>query len=158
MAEFMREMRRGEEAEVDGLLRAAFGGAEEARLVKLLRKAGNMAGEQVVSEDGRILGYLALSQMIAPKGWLCLAPVAVAPEAQGRGIGRRMVGLTAAWAQAAGQTLVVLGEPGFYARAGFSADRAARLTSPFPVSHTLIARPGSDIPAETLRYPAAFGG
>ncbi|MES2665809.1 MAG: N-acetyltransferase [Pseudomonadota bacterium] len=55
-------------------------------------------------------------------------------------------------------TLVVLGRPAFYTRAGFSQIRAARLTSPYPLEHTLIARPGADVPEETLIYPAAFDG
>ncbi|MHA6345572.1 GNAT family N-acetyltransferase [Roseivivax sp. CAU 1761] len=119
-----------------------------------------MAGECVVpaeGDGGAPVAYLALSQMRGPKGWLCLAPVAVAPPHQGRGIGRRAVGMVAAWARAAGQTVVVLGETGFYERAGFSLARAQNLTSPYPVDHTLIARPGEDAPAETLVYPEAFG-
>lgn len=55
-------------------------------------------------------------------------------------------------------TLVVLGKPSFYARAGFSLERAARLTSPYPISHTLIARAGADVPERHLIYPAAFAG
>ena len=55
-----------------------------------------------------------------------------------------------------GLTTVVLGKPSFYARCGFSSARAARLTSPYPIDHTLIARPGDDTPDESLLYPAAF--
>lgn len=156
--EFLREMKRGEETAVAGLLRAAFGGEDEVRLVKALRKSGSVAGECVVPGPDGPLGYFALSAMRAPAGWLCLAPVAVAPEVQRRGLGRRMTGFLAAWAGAAQRTVVVLGDPSFYARAGFSAERAARLVTPYPVEHTLIARPGNDVPAERLVYPAAFGG
>ena len=46
--EFARDMKRGEEAQVDALLRAAFGGPEEAELVAKLRKARLIAGEQVM--------------------------------------------------------------------------------------------------------------
>lgn len=155
--DFMRDMRRDEEAQVDALLRAAFGGPDEADLVRRLRKAGDMAGEQVMVAGGAVVAYAGLSRMRAPAGWLCLAPVAVAPDWQRRRIGKRMVGLIAEWARLSGVTVVVLGEVPFYAKAGFSADRAARLTSPYPVDHTLLAGPGSDAPAETLVYPAAFG-
>ncbi|UYV38127.1 N-acetyltransferase [Rhodobacteraceae bacterium D3-12] len=152
----MREMRRGEEAEVERLLNAAFPNDSEARLVRLLRKRGEMAGESVVAEDGRIIGYVALSSFKAPKGWLCLAPVAVAPEQQGRGIGRRMCGMLSEWARLAGQHIVVLGEVAFYERAGFSQTRAARLNSPYSVEHTLLAGPGTDAPERELIYPTAF--
>ena len=141
--DFLRELRRGEEPAVDALLRAAFDGEEEAA--------------QVMAADGEIIAYLALSRMVAPKGWLCLAPVAVHPDWQGRRIGRRMVGLITEWARISGTTVVVLGQVPFYERAGFSAARAARLTSPYPIAHTLLAGPGTDAPEATLTYPRAFG-
>ncbi|ETX30103.1 GNAT family N-acetyltransferase [Roseivivax isoporae] len=155
---FLREMRAGEEDAVDALLRRAFGGADEATLVRRLRRAGDIAGECVVPGETAPLAYLALSSMRAPSGWLCLAPVAVEPDSQRRGIGRRAVGLVTAWAVAAGQTVVVLGDPAFYRRAGFSGARAQGLVSPYPISHTLIARPGEDTPTDTLVYPEAFAG
>ena len=156
--DFMREMRAGEETQVEQLLQKAFRGNDEARLVRLLRKEGVMAGESVVAEDGRIVGYFALSEFVKPKGWLCLAPVAVLPERQGQGIGRRMMGMLSEWARLAGKTVVVLGQVPFYERGGFSAARAAKLTTPYPVEHTLLAGPGQDVPEAELVYPAAFAG
>ena len=156
---FCRPMRRGEEDGVAALLRAAFGGDDEARLVERLRRDGVMAGEMVLPvEEGGVAGYYALSAFTAPKGWLCLAPVAVHPDWQGQGHGRRMIGQLSAWAVATRQHVVVLGQVGFYARAGFSDTRAAALQSPYPVEHTLLAGPGEDAPAERLDYPKAFGG
>ncbi|GHF54812.1 GNAT family N-acetyltransferase [Seohaeicola zhoushanensis] len=155
--DFLREMRPGEEAQVEALLTAAFGGPEEAALVRALRKAGDMVGEQVMTAEGAVIAYAGLSRMVAPKGWLCLAPVAVHPDWQGRRVGKRMVGLIAEWARLSGRTVVVLGQVDFYSKAGFSAARAARLTSPYPVEHTLLAGPGDTVPAETLVYPRAFG-
>jgi putative acetyltransferase len=130
--DFMREMRAGEEAEVERLLQKAFGGNDEARLVRLLRKDGAMAGEMVIAGPGGIAGYFALSEFGAPKGWLCLAPVAVHPDHQGQRIGRRMMGLLTEWA------------------------RAAKLKTPYPIEHTMLAGPGSDVPEAELVYPAAF--
>lgn len=156
--DFSREMRRGEEDAVDDLLRLAFGGDDEARLVQKLRKDRVIAGEMVMTLEGALVGYYALSQFVAPKGWLCLAPVAVHPEVQGRGYGRRMIGMLTAWAQASRNTVVVLGQAGFYARTGFSSDRAARLKSPYPIEHTLLAGPGEDAPEAELIYPKAFDG
>lgn len=157
MIGFVREMQRGEEPAVEALLTRAFDGSEEARLVEALRRAGAMAGEMVVpGEDGPV-GYYALSWMQAPKGWLCLAPVAVDPARQGQGIGRRMVGQLSEWARLSQQVIVVLGDVPFYERAGFSQARAARLNSPYPVEHTLLAGPGEDVPEARLIYPRAFG-
>ncbi|MEB8389033.1 N-acetyltransferase [Rhodobacteraceae bacterium KMM 6894] len=154
--EFSREMRRGEEPAVRDLLVRAFGGPAEADLVEALRRAGSIAGEVVLPFQGGIVGYYALSQMRAPEGWLCLAPVAIAPDWQGSGHGRRMIGMLAEWARRSGTHVVVLGQVPFYERAGFSVERAARLTSAFPVEHTLLAGPGEDAPQLALTYPKAF--
>ncbi|SEQ68675.1 GNAT family N-acetyltransferase [Thalassovita taeanensis] len=155
--DFVRELRRGEEAQVDRLLQLAFGGQDEVKLVRQLRKSKAIAGESVLAWSGEIVGYFALSRMIAPKRWLCLAPVAVHPDWQGKRHGLRMLGLLSEWARLSGTYVVVLGEPGFYERAGFSAARAARLRAPYPVEHLLLAGPGTDAPEVELIYPKAFG-
>jgi putative acetyltransferase len=64
--------------------------------------------------------------------------------------------MLAEWARCSGIYVTVLGQVAFYERAGFSAARAARLTSPYPVAQTLIAGPGDDAPEAGLIYPAAF--
>ncbi len=169
-----RDMRPGEEAEVDALLRAAFEGEGELELVHRLRRDGDMVSEIVKPWQGRIAGYAALSWMRAPSGWLCLAPVAVLPEFQ-RGalapsgqskahwqVGRRLVSELVGAAQmpelSEVPVIVVLGQPEFYEKCGFSRARAAQLTTPYPVEYTMLAAPGDDIPQETLIYPAAFEG
>ncbi|WP_299847888.1 GNAT family N-acetyltransferase [uncultured Roseovarius sp.] len=155
--DFCREMRRGEEAAVSDLLRAAFGGEDEVRLVETLRKKQQIAGEMVLPwQDFGIAGYYALSGFVQPKGWLCLAPVAIHPELQGQGNGKRMLGLLTEWARISCRYIVVLGEPDFYSKCGFNLAQAAQLTSPYPITHTLLAGPGSDVPKETLIYPKAF--
>lgn len=153
---FLRDLRHGEEPRIDALLRAAFGGSDEAALVAALRKSGSMAGESVLPGPDGPVGYFALSPFRKPRGWLCLAPVAIHPDWQGKGHGKRMMGMLAGWAAAAGQSIVVLGQPEFYEKAGFSRARAARLSSPFPVDHTLLLAPGSDAPEAELVYPAPF--
>ena len=158
-----REMRGLEAAEAHALLRAAFGRPEEADLVIRLRRAGDMVLEIVMGDAG-ITAYAALSRMVAPEGWLCLAPVAVSPALQRNRLGSRLVRAILAGAEtgllgtvAAGPaTIVVLGKPSFYARAGFSLERARRLTSPYPLDHTLIWPAGSDAPERELVYPQAF--
>jgi putative acetyltransferase len=151
-----REMHKGEEDAVDALLKAAFGTNAEANLVKSLRKSGQIAGETVLPMADRIVGYYALSHMAAPKRWLCLAPVAVAPDVQGRRFGTRMMGQLTEWARLSKSTVVVLGEVPFYERTGFSAKSAARLTTPYPLSHTMLAGCGDAVPVETLIYPKPF--
>ena len=50
------------------------------------------------------------------------------------------------WAEKSGQYIVVLGKLSLYERGGFSAQRAGNLTSPYPVSHTMLAGPKDDAP------------
>lgn len=178
------EMQRGEEDEVEALFLAAFPGPEEAELVRDLRADGAMVSERVMRWQGKIAAYAGISRMVRPEGWFALAPVAVLPEFQNGGSGRERARLQpyqrlGTWIvqQTADMytsfphmmrkelqpkdrkpTLVVLGKPSFYARCGFSLERAARLTSPYPIANTLIARAGDDVPEETLVYPAAFDG
>ena len=142
---------------ISSLLTAAFADPAEAALVAQLRRDGAMRGEQVIPLGADIIGYYALSAMVAPKGWLCLAPVAIAPDWQGRGHGRRLIAQLAAWADRTATPVVVLGQPAFYGKAGFVQAAARNLTSPYPVDHTLLAGVGDAAPTATLTYPAAFG-
>lgn len=153
--DFIRELKRGEEADVTALLTAAFGQKDEATLVDALRKSRAMAGEMVLPMNGEIVGYAGLSHMIAPKGWLCLAPVAIRPDLHGRGYGKRLIGMITQWAEMSGATVVVLGDPAFYSRAGFT-PIADGFTSPYPLEHTLTVGPAK-AKDKTLIYPKAFG-
>lgn len=156
--------------EIDALLTGAFGQTDEARLVRQLRADGDMWLELVARNEGVIAGYVALSRMQSPGGWACLGPLAVhprfrngatAPSPDQRDAFRIGTPLVRECVDALGTegqptTLVVLGEPGFYERAGFSRERARNLTTPYPSSHTLIARAGNDVPDEIVVYPRAF--
>ena len=156
--DFMRAVKPADTDAVDALLRAAFPGPQEAGLVRALRARGEMEGEWVLPGQDGIVGYLALSRMVAPDGWLALAPVAVAPDWQRKGLGSRLVSAVMRLMAIKGETVVVLGNPAFYGRCGFSPRRAAQLTGPYPVKYLSLARPGADIPAEALIYSPAFDG
>jgi len=154
--QFSRDMKPGEEDAVEALLRAAFAGQDEATLVCKLRKSGVIAGETVMPMGDRIVAYYALSYMIRPTGWLVLAPVAVHPDVQRHGYGKRMIGMLTEWARLTQTPVVVVGEPGFYEKAGFSRECAANLVSPYPIAQTLLAGVGTQAPAKDLIYPQPF--
>lgn len=141
---------------VDSLLRAAFKSEDEAALVHMLRADRDMAAELTVVEDDRLVGYAALSWMQRPSGWVCLASVAVEPSVQRRGIGGKLMKLVGQWIAERDLTAVVLGDPEYYGKRGFSAARARNLSSPYPIEHTLLAGPGDGAPKERLVYPSAF--
>ncbi len=153
--QFARDLKRGEESEVDTLLRAAFETPAQAKFVEALRKSGLIAGEQVMPMGDRIVGYYALSYMVKPKGWLCLVPVAIAPDMQRRGYGKRMMGMLSEWSRLTQSPIVVLGELAFFERAGFSRGGAVNLTSPYPLDHTMVCGVAA-APAQDLVYPAPF--
>lgn len=183
--DFTRNAKPEDHDEIDALLNAAFGRPNEAELVHRLRADGDIWWEAVKPWGGWIAGYASLSRMQAPKGWACLAPVAVLPEFQNAAaapddahrkhyaIGTRLVSeivlatKTVQDLRARGMDLytndtdvptaiVSLGSPSFFERAGFSAARARNLTTDYPAKDILIARQGDDIPFETLVFPAAF--
>jgi putative acetyltransferase len=141
---------------LDALLRRAFGGPSEADLLRRLSaRKGFRAWVVGVPVP---IAVAAVSPFEAPSDWLCLAPVAVAPEEQGRGVATALLKHVVAELMAEKRSVVVLGEPRLYTRAGFSAERASRLVTPYPQGATLIARPGTDSPAVRLVYDRAFAG
>jgi putative acetyltransferase len=157
----LRPARPDDAAAIDALLGAAFGGQDEARLVARLRASGEAVVELVAEEDGAIVGQVMLSRMVQPEGWLALAPVAVAPGRQRRGIGSALVRAAGAAARAGGwQAVVVVGDPGYYGRFGFSVDAARELASPYPLEVTGLLLLGAEAPEERVElvYPAAFAG
>ena len=108
---------------------AAFESPDEATLVNVLREQARplvslVAEQHVVEKGGDLVGHIMFSpvSLSGHAGFkaMGLAPMAVAPEHQGKGIGTalvlegleqcRLLGIAA---------VVVLGHPGYYPRFGF---------------------------------------
>jgi putative acetyltransferase len=146
---------------IDRLLRAAFEGADEADLVRQLRTDEAMTVELVAEDATGVIGHIAFSPVTATGArGVGLAPLAVAPERQGQGIGSMLVraGLEAC-ALAGEPFAVVLGHPGYYERLGFARAREFGITNPFGLDDEFLVvalRPGG-LPAPGLvRYAQAF--
>jgi putative acetyltransferase len=115
---------------IQRVLEAAFPTTDEARLIELLRAGGHLEISLVAEFDGGIVGHIAFSPVdvegaAGEGGGSGLAPLAVLPAYQRQGIGGRLVreGLAACERMRAG-FVVVLGEPEYYQRFGFTrADR-----------------------------------
>jgi putative acetyltransferase len=116
---------------VRAVLVDAFGGSLEADLVEALRRRGEIVLGLVAELEGRVVGYVAFSpvevdpapaQRLAAVG---LAPLGVAREHQRRGVGERLVWAGLETCRRRGEhAAVVLGDPGYYGRFGFtSAER-----------------------------------
>ena len=130
----IRPERVADHEAVVALLRAACPTPAEAALVEALRAAGDatvaLVAERAGDRDragGGVVGHVLFSPVsVTPRdggraaSGLGLAPLAVAPSAQRRGIGGALVraGLDACRARGCG-VVVVLGDPAYYARFGF---------------------------------------
>ena len=110
-------------AAVDEINVAAFGGEAEARLVALLREQARPLVSLVAVEDGTLVGHIMFSpvSLHAFTGLMMgLAPMALTPARQRRGIGSALVraGLERC-SETGAAAVVVLGHPDFYPRFGF---------------------------------------
>ena len=154
---------------IEEVHRSAFGGEVEARIVEAVRaSAGFIPGLSLVAvEDGRVVGHALLSPVeirTASSGIpaLALAPVAVLPACQRRGIGSRLVEAGLRRSGELGHAIViVVGEASFYPRFGFRPARAKGLEAPFPVPDdafmVLELSPGALAGVTgTVWYPPAF--
>ncbi|GAB4528227.1 MAG: N-acetyltransferase [Amphiplicatus sp.] len=129
----IREAEADDRAAILALLKAAFGRVEEARLVQRLWMEDAVALELAAFVDGALAGYCAFTLVAADpplKGVaLGLAPLAVAPPMQKQGVGAALVETGLETCEARGASLVVvLGEPDYYSRFGFSPARAKNIT------------------------------
>ncbi|HEX5038354.1 MAG TPA: N-acetyltransferase [bacterium] len=148
------------------LHKEAFGREEEARLVETLRWDGDLVpGLSFVAEsEGRIVGHLLFTTLSAPARSplaLALAPLSVSPEFQKKGIGAQLVSAGLKRARKLGfQIAVVLGEPKYYGRFGFSVELGKKIVCPYSGAHlmALELEKGALRRVERLEvaYPKAF--
>jgi putative acetyltransferase len=103
----------------------AFGRAEEARLVDLIRSREKSVVSLVAEKEDRVVGHVMFSVVtIDPPDprWkaLGLAPVAVLTDHQRQGIGKLLIsnGLDKC-GELGYEIVVVLGDPAYYPRFGF---------------------------------------
>jgi len=163
----IREERGGDEEPIANLLRAAFPGEEEAALVERLRRGGEIVASLVAERSGVVVGYLAFSRT-----WLknangrdelaWLAPVAVDPEYQNIGVGSSLIKAGLLLCGELGvATAIVLGDPSYYARFGFSSEGARGLESRWAGDALMAIDLQSDRNLEMtgeLLEPVAFEG
>jgi putative acetyltransferase len=131
----------------------AFNQPAEAYLVDALRRNGAAILSLVAVEDDRVVGHILFSPVViesedAHCEAVGLAPMAVLPEYQGRGIGSMLVREGLEQLRAMGhEIVVVLGHPEFYSRFGFMPSRPHGITSTWDVPDDVFMvaelRPGA---------------
>jgi len=103
---------------------AAFRTSAEADLVERLRASSKAVIALVAEDEGQIVGHILFSPVtlvpLAGTVGLGLAPVAVLPDHEKHGVGRRLVQNGLAECRKWGADfVVVLGDPAYYSRFGF---------------------------------------
>ncbi len=156
---------------VDEVIRAAFAGTEfgyqgEAELVRMIDADRDTLVSLVAERDGVIVGHVLFSRMDveadgAALSGAGLAPVSVAPEVQGQGIGDALIRAGLDTLRARGVAIsFVLGHESYYPRFGYSSDLAARFASPFAGPHFMAMMLDSDAAwplGGRADYAPAFG-
>ena len=103
----------------------AFGQKEEAEIIEKLRNRGVLTLSLVAIQDDRIVGHIAFSPVKVESERssfeaIALAPMAVLPAYQRKGIGSQLVRSGIKKCQHLGhEIIVVLGHPNYYPRFGF---------------------------------------
>jgi putative acetyltransferase len=159
----------GDYEAIDDLLRSAFGQADESELVRLLRASDDYVPDLtlVAEEDGQIVGHIMFSYVTLKNDEefrvLSLAPMAVTPERQRRGIGGALVEAGLERADDRREPLViVLGHPTYYPRFGFEPARRHGIEPPstdIPDDAFMVRRLSrySERHRGRVAYPPAFG-
>lgn len=125
---------------VSEVYRRAFTGDGEARFVENLRRSvGFIPGLSLVAKrNGKVVGHISFSAVTIKDSLrgsvpsLSLAPLAVLPRYQNRGIGSELVRKGLRECRKAGHKIVVVvGHPQFYSRFGFAPAKPKALKLPF---------------------------
>jgi putative acetyltransferase len=155
-----------DKAAIRAINQAAFGQPDEADLVEKLHEEGAVLLSLVARVSGIAIGHILFTRMFldTETGSLpavALAPLAVLPEWQRKGVGSQLIRQGLFLLRHKQESLViVVGDPAYYGRFGFASDKALGLASPFPPEflQVLELRPGAlDGVAGKVRYPKAFG-
>lgn len=156
----------GDRAAVHALNAAAFDTAAEADLVDALRERARPLVSLVAEDGGALIGHILFSPVALPGhprlAIMGLAPMAVAAEHRGRGVGSALARAGLERCRETGcDAVVVLGHPAYYPRFGFVPSArfgiGCEYVAPAEAFMILELRPGALAGASgTARYHAAF--
>ena len=128
----------------------AFGGPVEARLVQLITVRQKALISLVALNEDRVAGHILFSRVTIADSPVTfvgvgLGPVAVLPECQRRGIGSKLILEGLEKCRHAGyDAVVVLGDPAYYSRFGFSRAADIGLENEYGVHDEFMVLPLHD--------------
>ena len=149
------------------VLEAAFPTAAEADLVERLRRGSKSVIALAAEDEGEVVGHIVFSPLalepLAGAIGLGLGPIAVHPDHEKHGVGRRLIqnGLAACHAWGAG-FVTVLGDPEYYGRFGFEPASEHGLLNEFGAGPHFMVFPlkknGLPPRGTLIRYAPEFSG
>lgn len=149
--------------------RLAFAGPKEAQVVAAVRNSPHYRPDWslVAQLDGQVAGHILFSYvgLQDPSGTMrpvvVLAPLAIHPQFQNRGLGKALVQEGLKRIEAAGEGLVLVrGHAHYYPQFGFRPSHELAIWPPFAIEPSeYMAKPLAAYHPSlrgTVRYPAAF--
>ncbi|MDZ4266748.1 MAG: N-acetyltransferase [Mycobacterium sp.] len=163
----IRDERESDVAAVRALTEAAFAEVPqshqtEAAVIDALRAAGALTLSLVAVDDaGEVVGHVALSPVAiggrADLGWYGGGPLSVRPDLQRRGIGTALVRAAFERLREIGaRGCVVVGDPGYYRRFGFTGGAPSLVMPGVPPENLLVLTVAEETPTGTVAFHDAF--
>ena len=131
----------------------------EQFIVDALRKSGSLSISLIAEDAGNIVGHVAVSPVSISDGttsWYGLGPISVSPNEQGKGIGSALMEaaiLNLKELNADG--CVLLGDPNYYQRFGFSPMNGLELPD-VPAEYFQALMFSGDLPQGSVTYHESF--
>lgn len=158
----IREAAPDDFSDIRSIIRSAFGRNDEADLVERLRTDGDVVVELIARCEQEPVGHILFSRLrisdIHTAKAVALAPLAVVPKLQRSGIGHALMENGHHILTENGEALsVVLGEPAYYSRFGYSHSDAEGFMSDYQGPYLQALRWSDDAPRSgKLVYAKAF--
>jgi len=158
----IRYARAADHAAIDAVLRTAFARADEAILAARLRTDEDCVFELVAEEAGAVVGHVLFSRLWADRSELygALGPLAVHPSRHRQGLGSKLVRAGLESAREFGcHGVLVLGDPAYYGRFGFTAEAAREVSAPYrglAAFQALALEDDAFVGEMSVAYPDAF--
>ncbi len=164
----IREEEEKDHKQINDVNKLAFQQENESKLIEKIRKSENFIPElSIVAEiNNRIVGHILFSKIkiIGDSDYesLALAPMAVIPEFQKRGIGSELIKKGIDKAKELGfDSIIVLGHKEYYPKFGFQRASEWHIKCPFEVPDDAfmaieLTEKALESKAGTVEYPDEF--
>lgn len=149
----LRKPSKSDYPQILHLLERAFAPSiSESNLVKNLRDKGKISFDFIIEKNGRVLAYVCYSAAYdnrKTKIGYHVAPLAVLPEKQHKGLGKRIMRESLTEIGTA-QPVYVLGDPEYYGKFGYRVDKTQKCRFDPEGEHFMVLSYGPLPPRDVL--------